>query len=730
MKRTGAYFVIIALLAGTLFAPTMISESLLYPFITGKNLLFRSLVILGAVVFAYIVYTKKTFVLVKTPIHIAFLSFVGVLLLADLLGVNPLRSLFSNFERMEGWFTHLLLFVFFFIITQTITTLQAWRTVVQVSLVANIYVMLFALGQYLGMINIFQSVDRIDGTLGNATYLAGYAMMYVFLLSWLAYTARETSARWLYGVLGLVNIFIIFVSLTRGGVVALVAGTTIAALLLIAFEKKYIRLKHFALAALGIIILTTSLIVLNKNSDFVKTTPVLNRIASVSNIESLDSRLEIWSISYEGLKERPILGWGQDNFLYVFSKHFTPTMAEREPWFDRSHNVFFDWLIAAGILGLIVYLALFIIPVYVMWISKKTKNNFSVIEKSLWTGFLSGYFIFNIFVFDNIVTYIIFVFVLGYITWKAFVSQDAKEVKINQSWTTIIATAIVLLAIVAFIYLVFKPITSAKTLIQALQYSQIAIEAPNDETAREWSRQNIGTGYTKNELSALAREKFTRATKHELGRVEAREQLAQRLVTIVRSQGLSEEEKKEWAVFTFSEIEDELKRDQNNPRTYQIAGLLFLQFGKTDEAIQLLDRAQELSPNKQLIMFDRALAYQVAGDYEKTLAISKQAYDLNPSFLAAKAKYILALYRVGRDVEAVRVEQEFLQEAREREYDLVVSKAYESQVKMAKVEYRGKEAGAAYKRGDMGAYAKYYAEIKALDPDSALRLTEWVKALK
>ena len=76
-------------------------------------------------------------------------------------------------------------------------------------------------------------------------------------------------------------------------------------------------------------------------------------------------------------------------------------MGEREPWFDRSHNVFFDWLIAAGIFGIVAYLALFFVPIYVMWLARESKNNFPIIEKSLWTGFLSAYFIFNLFVFDN-----------------------------------------------------------------------------------------------------------------------------------------------------------------------------------------------------------------------------------------------------------------------------------------------------------------------------------------
>ena len=731
MKTKGSVLATIAALTGALFVPIIISESLLFPFITGKNLVFRGLVILSALIFAYCLYKKDVLLTsVRTPIHIAFLSFITVLLLANLQGANPLRSLFSNFERMEGWFTHALLFVFFLLLTQVVLTLRTWRTIVQVSLIANVYVVIFALSQYLGKIKIFQSVDRIDGTLGNATYLAGYAMMYVFLLVWLICTTKNIFARFGYSFLALLNIIIIFVSLTRGGIVGLVGGTVVTLLAIVLFEKRYAYLKHIALGSIAAIVLIGSLIMLNKGSDFVQTTPVLNRIASLSNIESLDSRLDVWSISYDGLKERPILGWGQDNFLYVFSKHFSPSMGEREPWFDRSHNVFFDWLIAAGIFGIVAYLALFFVPIYVMWLARDSKNNFPIIEKSLWTGFLSAYFIFNLFVFDNIVSYIIFVFVLAYITWKGYFSVNSKIAKLTTNQTDVIAVVVTLIAITSLFFLVYKPWITAKTLIQAMQYSSVALEAPSDMQAQGWSQQIIGVPYTKSELLALAKNKFEIATRFPLGRTETREQLAQKLISIIGNQTISDVEKNEWVTFTLLQLQDELERDPKNPRMYQLVGSLFLQFGKPAEAIALLDKAQELSPKKQLIMFDRAVAYQLAGDYEKALEISKEAYELNKSFLNAKARYIFALYRVGKDSEAELIEQEFLKEATAQSFDMVVNKTYEGQVVGAKIDFRAREAAEAYEKGDMVMYTNFLNQVRALNPDVAIRLEEIVKSAK
>ena len=87
--------------------------NLFFPFITGKNILFRlfveiAFVAWAALAFHYEAYRPKWTLLVKV-----YAIFIGVLFVADIFGVDTTRSFFSNFERMEGWFTHALLFLAF-----------------------------------------------------------------------------------------------------------------------------------------------------------------------------------------------------------------------------------------------------------------------------------------------------------------------------------------------------------------------------------------------------------------------------------------------------------------------------------------------------------------------------------------------------------------------------------------------------------------------------------------
>ena len=89
-------------------------------------------------------------------------------------------------------------------------------------------------------------------------------------------------------------------------------------------------------------------------------------------------------MAIKGFQERPILGWGQENFNYVFNKNYDPGMWGQEQWFDRTHNVILDWLVAGGILGLLAYLSIFFSTLYYVWRGKT--NSFSITDKAIITG--------------------------------------------------------------------------------------------------------------------------------------------------------------------------------------------------------------------------------------------------------------------------------------------------------------------------------------------------------
>ena len=158
--------------------------------------------------------------------------------------------------------------------------------------------------------------------------------------------------RYVYGGLILLQIVVLYYTGTRGAILGLIGGVFLAALLILLFERNRPVVKKVGIGmVLGMILLVGGFFTI-KNTEFAQKSPILSRFTSLS-VESIQNqpRWTIWGMALEGAKERPLLGWGQENFNLVFNKYYQPELYGQEPWFDRVHNIFLDWLIAGGILG-------------------------------------------------------------------------------------------------------------------------------------------------------------------------------------------------------------------------------------------------------------------------------------------------------------------------------------------------------------------------------------------
>jgi O-antigen ligase len=243
-------------------------------------------------------------------------------------------------------------------------------------------------------------------------YLAGLTMFFDNLQTTF-YGALRSRKNLLYEALGIILSQALTLSTgTRGTIVGLFASVVVSLGIIAWFEKG--KARKTLVIALGAMAIIVASIFIFKNTEFIQKSPTLSRIASISPTDiTTMSRFTIWKVSYDAWKERPLLGYGQDNFTKIYAERFIgEKMWNLEAWYDRSHNVFFDWLVAGGILGLLSYLSIFGIAFYVMW---RKDSHMSLREKALITGALVGYFIHNVFVFDNLISYILFILILGYI---------------------------------------------------------------------------------------------------------------------------------------------------------------------------------------------------------------------------------------------------------------------------------------------------------------------------
>lgn len=591
-----------------------------FPFITGKNFAFRILVEIIVALWLALALRDHTALPKPTRLLQVFGIFIVTIFISDLLSPNSFKSFWSNYERMEGWVTLVHLFGLF-VVMSSVMTKDAWKWLLRVSVGVSLIAAGYGALQLAGKLAIHQGGVRLDATFGNATYLAVYLLFHIFFnLILITWEEKKSYWNWAYGFAILAELYILYHTATRGAILGLIGGLFITAVLVLILNRENKLVKQTAIGIVVAIPILAGAFMSVKNTDFVVKNPVLTRFASLSLTDkTTESRFMIWSMAYKGFKEKPIFGWGQESFNYVFNKYYEPKMYSNEQWFDRTHNVFFDWLIAGGILGVLSYFGLFGLALYYLW---RKGNHFTVLEKSLMTGLLAGYLFHNLTVFDNITSYILFVFVLAWINSRvgehSTILKNQIE-KIDLSTRNQIIIPIIVVVFVFGIYYVNVPsILASDELVQAISPQA---KGPSENIAH----------YEK--VFALKG----------LGDSEAREQLVQAASMAASQQGVDVKVKQDFFELAKKQMVIQLDRTPNDARYFLFGGSLLSSYGDYDNAIKVFERAVELSPNKQTIMFSLGSVYFGKKDYKTAISVMKKAYDLDPSFGEARKMYALAL---------------------------------------------------------------------------------------
>jgi tetratricopeptide (TPR) repeat protein len=147
----------------------------------------------------------------------------------------------------------------------------------------------------------------------------------------------------------------------------------------------------------------------------------LSRFTNVMTDSSVQSRLDIWKMSIEGIKARPFLGWGQENFIGIYTVNPIP-LVDSQVWMDRAHNIIIDWTVNAGIMGLVSYLLIFAGAFYSLRSALKARS-MSYVENIVIVTTSSVYFLHNLFIFDTINTYVLFFTLLSYVSHGASANE-------------------------------------------------------------------------------------------------------------------------------------------------------------------------------------------------------------------------------------------------------------------------------------------------------------------
>ncbi len=612
------------------FVPLFVSTELFFPFITSKAFLFRLLVQVIFASYLVLCIRDSSFRPKLNRISVSVLVFVLAIFLADIFSVNPIKSFWSNFERMEGFVGLIHFAIYFFIVSNVLKTKEIWLKLFSTSLFASMIMSIYSLFQIFGKFPINQGGVRVDGLLGNASYLAIYLVFHIFFAILVYLNTQNRNYKIFLFLLSILNIIILYYTATRGAMLGFIGGLFISFITLLFNSSKGDYIRKIAVSGLCIILVFSGLFIAFKDNGFIKDSPVLSRFASLSLDEvKTQGRYFIWPMAIKGFIENPIFGWGQESFNFVFAKYYNPEMVNQEPWFDRAHNTFLDWLVVGGSLGFLSYIFMIIFTIFSLF--KINNNILNTKEKAVLAGLLSAYLFNNLFVFDQTSSYILFFTFIAFISFLKNIENETLFEKINNKLSNLkfkeesrpIFESGILIGILLIIYFVtYVPFRQNTNLYKILQLNN------------------------QNQVASI--DLYKKLLESDgLGFSESLEHISQSTINMLKNPNIPNDFKSKIFDVVNEGFQKQLNMTPEDIRYRTFYAVFWSKFGWYGRAIEELNLAKNISPKKQTIYFELINNLILDNKLKEAFEIAKYTYELEPDFYESKIIYALTAYLVG-----------------------------------------------------------------------------------
>ncbi|MEK7109501.1 MAG: O-antigen ligase family protein, partial [Patescibacteria group bacterium] len=507
-----------------------------------------------------------------------------------------------------------------------------FNTSIGVSAIMGMYALLQVTHSF-GFAATSQSGARADTTFGNATYLAVYMLFNIFLTLFMLARrsqAGRLSALWQswYGVALVLQFVGLYFTETRGAQLGVIGGLIVGAAWVAVFASSphLKKLRRGALISLAVLVVLVASFIGLRGTSFVKNAPALSRLASISlNDATVQSRLlYIWPTALRGIADKPVIGWGEENFNFVFNKYYRPEMYNQEQWFDRAHNQFLDFGIAGGVPALLLYAALFALGVWAIW-----RSRLSVLEQASLIALLSAYAFNNLFVFDNLVSFFYFFALLAFlhsISRKELPGWMFLSRPMSERGLAVAAPLVVLCVAGAGWYFNAPALARGTSLVQA-----VSSQSSAQVNLAFFERSVGGSAFPGNPI----------------GVQESVEQLSQFTASTVAPSSVDPAVKQQYMTLAQDSLQKLMAERRHDARLELFMGTLLSGFGSHSEALVYLEQARADSPKKQQILMQLGLVQLQAGAPIDAIATLRTAFEAAPEYDTARVLYASAYYYVG-----------------------------------------------------------------------------------
>jgi O-antigen ligase len=402
--------------------PVFVNPQFIHSFVQGKEILFKSIILLTLFLSSIFLFFKKKVALNNISNSLIFfilLAQISIYSITTVLSDTPLVALHGTYSRGFGFIVDLLLFAFATYVGLLVTKSKI-PSLLKYSFVSGLLVAVLAIFQKFGVDPFFSNYDtdvfvgRSFSSLGNPSYLGQFMLLTLIIGSYLTLNASSSLKKMLYLFGSLLMLTALIFSGTRTAVVALCFSLLLVFVRYRSFFMPFLK-KYLAFVVLGLFLIP--ILLFTFQSERYSFSEVAFR--------SLNSRIEIWDGAVDLIKEKSFLGHGENTFYIYFPEIITKNFLQLEESIntnvDRIHNESLEILFAHGLFGFLVYLVLFLALMKVFF---TTKSNL----KALLSLVIIANFVQNQFAFPDITICILISFCLG-----SLIAIQSKKSKIQLS---------------------------------------------------------------------------------------------------------------------------------------------------------------------------------------------------------------------------------------------------------------------------------------------------------
>lgn len=307
----------------------------------------------------------------RSPILIIALLYLVTIFISGVIGVDFGASFWSRAERTSGLFYLSHLAVMVLLLVHVVTSLKSRERLLKVVLSMSALYSLCTLFGPQGFDLVFKN-NPYDGFMfGNSSFAAMYLLGAFILSIYFAFKNKEKSSWFWYVVPVLIALNPFFINLTRpingvSEILGIAKASSIAFFVSILMMLVFYVLQKINKEKIRNIVLV-SFIVLSLVMLAFTIQSLLDQDGIVRKAYEQGSTLArpvVWDIAKESIREKPVFGWGGDNFSVAFQENFDIRLIQEsygnEPWFDRAHNVILDQAVDTGYVGISMYFILFL----------------------------------------------------------------------------------------------------------------------------------------------------------------------------------------------------------------------------------------------------------------------------------------------------------------------------------------------------------------------------------